>query len=191
MSATPDRSSTALLADPVTQEDWLTLAYDELHRRAHWHRLQRDEREMSTTSLVHDTVLRLVRRPGTSYNDRDHFFAVSTLAMRQVLMDHARRRLTRRRAGEVEDELPDRAGEDLDTCAADLLALDSALEQLRQVDPRAERVVGLHFFLELTFEEIAESLSISIRTVHRDWQRARCFLYRAMAPMVPGAAPEV
>jgi RNA polymerase sigma factor (TIGR02999 family) len=182
----PDETEiTSLLAamrdgDATAMDRLFPLVYREFHERAHWqlaHRRPGDT--LSTTALVHETYLKLVGSSNQSYNDRIHFFAVASRAMRQILVDYARRASAHKRgSGQVvtlESEAignPDRAEE--------LVALDEGLEQLERLDPRLVRIVELRFFGGLSVEEAADALGISPRTVKRDWQKARAFLYHAI-----------
>ena len=161
--------------------------YDVLHRLAAAH--LRDERPGHTlraTDLVNEAYLRLGGAvDGPEWNDRAHFFAITARSMRQVLIDHARKRGAARRGG---------AGRavtlDEDIVAADrsdeLLALDEALEALAKEDERKARVVELHYFGGLTQGEIAEALSIHVNTVARDLRYAQAWLQRhLLAPADP------
>ncbi len=156
------------------------LVYREFHSRAHQQLARRRPGEtLSTTALVHETYLKLAGSAKQSYEDRLHFFAVGSRAMRQILVDYARRNAAAKRGGghavTLEDEAvanPDRAEE--------LLALDEGLEQLQQLDPRLVQTVELRFFGGLSVEETADALGVSPRTVKRDWQRARAFLFQAV-----------
>ena len=176
---------TSLLAamragDATAMDRLFPLVYREFHERAHWqlaHRRPGDT--LSTTALVHETYLKLAGSGNQSYNDRIHFFAVASRAMRQILVDYARRASAHKRgSGQVvtlESEAignPDRADE--------LVALDEGLEKLERLDPRLVRIVELRFFGGLSVEEAADTLGISPRTVKRDWQKARAFLYHAI-----------
>lgn len=137
---------------------------------------------LSTTALVNDAYLRLFDGAPKNFKDRSHFFGCAALAMRQLLIDHARRRSADKRAPEVPMPTlpPEVAAEDtLDP--DELLELDQALERLRAVDERLCRLVELRFFAGLNVEQIAELLEVSPRTVVRDWRKARAFLNVAAA----------
>jgi RNA polymerase sigma factor (TIGR02999 family) len=157
------------------------LVYREFHGRAHQQLAQRRPGDtLSTTALVHETYLKLSGSSKQTYQDRLHFFAVASRAMRQILVDYARRNAAEKRgsgrAVTLEPEAignPDRGD--------DLLALDEALEQLQQLDPRLVQTVELRFFGGLSVEETADALGVSPRTVKRDWQRARAFLFQAVS----------
>jgi RNA polymerase sigma factor (TIGR02999 family) len=136
---------------------------------------------LSTTGLVHETYLRLAEQSGAAWSDRAHFLAVASLAMRYVLVDRARARMTRKRGGAgdqvvtFDDEV---MGADYE--AEMVLDLNDALEQLAAWDPRLARVVDCRFFGGLTEPETAEALGITVRTVQRDWVKARILLRRAL-----------
>jgi RNA polymerase sigma factor (TIGR02999 family) len=180
-----DGEITALLTalehgDSSAMERLLPLVYSELRERAHGQRMRRGSSDtLSTTALVHEAYLKLTGGAQRSYNDRAHFFAVASRAMRHILVDDARRNMARKRKGERASSV------DLDLVASperaeELVALDGALAELEQVDDRLARTVELRFFGGLSVEETADLLGISPRTVKRDWRKARAFLYRAM-----------
>ena len=165
--------------DRTAMDRLFPLVYGEVHERAHRQlaRLKPGD-TLSTTALVHETYLKLAGSWNQSYQDRLHFFAVASRAMRQILVDYARRNTTAKRGGRaitLEEESaanPDRAEE--------LLALEEGLERLQQLDPRLVQTVELRFFGGLSVEETADALGISPRTVKRDWQRARAFLFQVV-----------
>jgi RNA polymerase sigma factor (TIGR02999 family) len=161
------------------------LVYDHLRAAAHA-QLRRDARgragghTLSTTAVVHEAWLRLADPTRLDVRDRSHFLAIASRAMRQVLIQYARRfRANRRGGGAAHIDLDDaeRAGgvaveEQADT----LVALDEALERLTALNPRLARVVECRYFGGLTEEETAEALQITSRTVRRDWVKARAWL---------------
>jgi RNA polymerase sigma factor (TIGR02999 family) len=178
-----DRDITALLTalqngDRSAMERLLALVYDDLRMRAHGQLARaRPGDTLSTTALVHEAYLKLAGS-SQSYQNRAHFFAVASRAMRQILVDYVRRNLTAKRDGHAISLDPELiAGADR---GDELIALDAALEELEQVDERLARTVELRFFGGLSVEETAELLEVSPRTVKRDWRKARAFLYRAM-----------
>lgn len=156
------------------------LVYRELHDRAH-HQLARHRPgdTLSTTALVHEAYLKLTDSAHQTYQDRVHFFAVASRAMRQILVDYARRSMAAKRSGGHPVSMdPDAIGDP--GRAEELLALDEALAQLEGLDERLARIVELRFFGGLSVEETSDALSISPRTVKRDWRKARAFLYRTI-----------
>jgi RNA polymerase sigma factor (TIGR02999 family) len=166
--------------DQEARDRLFALVYDELRRRAR-RQLGRGPSTLNTTALVHETFLKLVDGREAAWADRKHFFAVASLAMRHILVDHARRRLTRKRGDGVPPQLLDESSIALDDRAGELMALDAALERLKSFDERGARIVELKFFGGLTFESAAEVLDLSPRTVRREWRKARAFLYQALA----------
>jgi RNA polymerase sigma factor (TIGR02999 family) len=162
-------------------KDLFALVYAELRSCARRQLAGRRSPTLSTTALVHETFLKLVDRRQVQWADRKHFFAVASLAMRHILVDHARRRRTRRRGDGIVPDLLDESVVALDDRAEELLALDAALDRLKSMDERLSRVVELKFFGGLTFEAAAEVLDLSPRTIKREWRKARALLYEALA----------
>lgn len=166
--------------DKSAMDRLFPLVYREVHERAHRQLARRRPGEtLSTTALVHETYLKLAGSAQQSYADRVHFFAVASRAMRQILVDYARRNATAKRGGGRAVTLDDDSAANPDR-SDELLALDEGLEQLQKLDPRLVQTVELRFFGGLSVEETAEALGVSPRTVKRDWQRARAFLYQAV-----------
>jgi RNA polymerase sigma factor (TIGR02999 family) len=137
---------------------------------------------LSTTALVHEAYMKLVDQPQAQWRDRTHFFAVAALAMRHVLVDRAKaRRRLKRGGGQHHVSLDDEhIGADDQPDA--LLELDEALTRLAAFDPRLARVVEYRFFGGLSEQEIAKAMGVTLRTVQRDWVKARALLHRALAP---------
>ncbi len=136
---------------------------------------------LDTTVLVHEAYLKLVNPEQLQLRDRGHFFAIAAKAMRQIVIDHSRRRIALKRGGEgiAAVTLNDDAA--IDTMTPDtLLRLDHALDQLDGLEPRLAQLVEMRFFAGLSIEEIAHTQSLTARTVHRDWRRAKAFLYDAV-----------
>jgi RNA polymerase sigma factor (TIGR02999 family) len=158
------------------------LVYEELRAHAHRRRLFQGGGDdlLNTTALVHEAYLKMTEPASLSYQDRAHFFAVAARAMRQILVDAARRRKALKRGGGVSVEALDEASIGTDDHATELLALDVALTQLAVFDDRLSRLVELRFFAGLSVEETAEVLELSPRTVKRDWRKARALLYDAL-----------
>jgi RNA polymerase sigma factor (TIGR02999 family) len=159
--------------------DHLTpLVYPELRRMARrMMAAQRPNHTLQTTALINEVYLRLVDVQQASWQDRTHFFALCALAMRQILVDYARRRGSAKRGGhQVTIDLDEGLARD-STHEINLLELDSALDRLATLDPRKSQVIELRFFGGLSVRETAEALKISPETVHRDWKFARAWLY--------------
>ena len=155
--------------------------YADLHRLAQRQLRSANRGAEHATSLVHEVYLRLARG-GLALNDRNHFFAVASRAMRQIVVDHARSRLTDKRGAGLDPISFDSAiGAAASGHDEELLLLDAALQRLALVDPRLAQFVELRFFGGLQFEELAEATGMSERTLKRDWTKARAFLYRELA----------
>lgn len=132
---------------------------------------------LSTTAVVHEAYLKLLSPDSINVVDRRHFFALAARAMRQILVDHARMHLAKKRGqGKPHQLLTDDAIV-VDARAEKLLDLNLALERLNGVDPRLAQIVDLRFFAGCSVDETAELMDISSRTVKRDWRKARAFLY--------------
>ncbi|HEX2220468.1 MAG TPA: ECF-type sigma factor [Gemmatimonadales bacterium] len=157
---------------PLVYEDLRRVAHRQLDREGGGHTLQ-------TTALIHEAYLKLAAGGAMSATSRAHFLAIAARAMRQVLVDYARRRkATKRGGGVISVTLGDQASP-ADTSADDLLALDDALQQL---DPRQRQVIECRFFGGMEEKDIAEVLGVSERTVRRDWVKARAWLFKALYP---------
>lgn len=142
------------------------------------------DRTLCTTELVHETYVKMARQEPVDWENRAHFFAVAARAMRQVLVDHARRRRAGKRGGgRAPLTLTDGKGR-FEMEIDELLALDEALERLAERNERLRKVVELRFFSGMPEKEIAEVLGVSTRTVERDWVKSRLFLHQALHPDV-------
>jgi RNA polymerase sigma factor (TIGR02999 family) len=158
----------------------IPLVHHELHHRAHNCMLrERPGHVLQTTALVNETYVALIDAKKPNYQDRAHFFAISAKLMRQILVHYARSRDSQKRGGRFRQVSLDEASICAPRPDADLVELDDALTALAQIDPRKARVVE-RFFGRLTLEEVAEVLKVSADTVWRDWDLARCWLFRAM-----------
>jgi RNA polymerase sigma factor (TIGR02999 family) len=155
----------------------LPMVYDDLRRIAR-RQLGRSipNQTLDTTSLVHESFLKMVDQKRIDWQDRAHFLAIAARAMRQVIITYARRRgAAKRGAGSIHETLDEGRIAVADQ-AEQLLALDQALTKLAERDERLVRVVECRFFAGLQEEETAAALDISLRTVQRDWMRARAWL---------------
>ncbi len=166
--------------DPEAFAQAYAAAYEELRRVARRQlRALRPGDTVATTALVNEAFLKLVRHPAAPA-DRTHFFALAARAMRQILVDYARQRQTRKRGGAHHPTTLDEGALSVDTLADEMLAIDQALGRLQAVDPSLARLVECRFFGGMTEEEIAQVDGVHVRTVRRDWQKARAFLYREL-----------
>lgn len=163
-------------------ERLLPRVYDELHKQAaRYMRRERPGHTLQTTGLIHETYIKLAEQPDLDCKNRLHFFAISANLMRQVLVDHARSKGRKKRGGDFKIlPLKEEALAIDNVRNLDLLALDEALDRLREIDERQVRVVELRYFGGLTLEETAKALKMSRTTVAEDWRMARAWIHREM-----------
>jgi RNA polymerase sigma factor (TIGR02999 family) len=159
-------------------EKLVPLVYDELRRIARRY-MKREPagHTLQTTALVNEAYLRLIEQKGMKWQNRAHFFAISAQLMRRILVSMARARHANKRGGEARQVSLDEALVISEERAAELVALDEAMNELAALDPRRSQVVELRYFGGLSVEETAEVLKISPETVMRDWKRAKAWLY--------------
>ncbi len=170
--------------DPQALDQLFARLYPQLRQMAAARMRRTDERLLlDTTSLVHECYVRLCELRQLNLNDRQHFLAYAGKVMRSVVVDLARAQQAQRRGGDrdfvtldthLSDTLPN--GED------EVIHIHEALASLAEVDPRLVQVVELRYFVGLSHDEIAQTLGLSVRTIERDWERARTFLYAALQP---------
>lgn len=161
--------------DEAARDELIPLVYETLRRIARHHlRGERASHTLQTTALIHEAYLKLVEQ-SVSWQSRAHFFGIAARVMRQILVDYARARQRLKRGGDRE-RISLAAAEEAQEQAADLLALDKALETLADVDPQRSRIVELRFFGGLTIDETAQVMGISTPTVERGWRAARAWL---------------
>ncbi|MBL8985121.1 MAG: sigma-70 family RNA polymerase sigma factor [Gemmatimonadetes bacterium] len=165
--------------DDAALDELFPLVYGQLRDAADRAlRLERPGHTLQPTALVHEAYLKLIGGTGLPSRDRVHFLALAARAMRQILVDHARRRRARKRGDgrgpvTLDHEIADRG-----LAFDEVLALDDALDRLSGQNPRLRKVVELKFFGGLGEDDIAAALGVTTRTVQRDWARARAWLYR-------------
>jgi RNA polymerase sigma factor (TIGR02999 family) len=165
--------------DQLAAAELLPLVYDELRKLAAARMAsEKPGHSLDATALVHEAYLKLVGDRG--YNDRQHFFRVAAEAMRQILVDRARRRQRLRHGGGRERVGLSEVASLADTPADDLLALDEALTRFTKVDPQKAELVKLRYFAGLTEQDAADALGISRPTASRYWAFARAWLIQAM-----------
>lgn len=141
---------------------------------------ERPGHTLQATALVNEAYLKLAGQQGFDWQNRAHFFAVSAQVMRHILIDHARAHARDKRGGGAIQVSFNEALVVADDQAAHLIALDDALRMLESLDPQKGKIVELRYFGGLSIEEAAEVLKVSPRTVRREWQRAKAWLYRMM-----------
>lgn len=167
--------------DAAALKRLFSAVYGELKRIARRQLAGGDGHTLDTTGLVHEAYLKLVNPQQLQLRDRSHFFVIAAKAMRQIVIDHARRRLALKRGGGAVEAVTLNDSAALDAMTPDtLLRLDHALDQLSGLDQRLAELVEMRFFAGLSVEQIAEAQSLTTRTVHRDWRRAKAFLYDAV-----------
>ncbi len=155
--------------------------YQELHRIAHdVLRHERTDHTLGTTGLVHEAYFKLVDQNRVEWHDRAHFFGVASRAMRQILVDYARRRGAVKRGGRVQLLALEEGLVSAEERAQGLLAVDEAVTRLAAHDSGLAQVVECRFFAGLTEEETAEATGASLRTVQRRWRRAKAWLYQEL-----------
>lgn len=185
----PERDSVTLLlvrarnGDEDALSELLPLVYDVLKRLSRRELARVGPRQtLSTTDLIHEAYLKLAPGTDVEWQDRTHFFRVAARAMRQVLVDRARRRSAQERKHDRLELTLSGQRIRFQMKWHELLALDQALDRLQEASERLHSVVELRFFGGLTEEEVAGTLGVSTRTVRRDWTKARLFLHRELHP---------
>ena len=163
-------------------DELMPLVYQELRRMAKkYMNSQPSKHTLQTTALIHEAYLKLADNRGKNWQNRAHFFAVAAQAMRHILVDHARLHKAEKRGGDTQIVSLEEAAIISDERAAEIVALDEAIENLSKVEERKSRVVELRYFGGLSVEETAEVLKISPETVMRDWRFAKTWLLRELS----------
>ena len=164
-------------------DDLLPLVYDELHRQAHrFLRRERQNHTLQTTALIHEAYLKLVEQTRISWQNREHFFAISANLMRRILVNYANARQRKKRGGSAENvDLDESILIAVTKTDVDLLGLDEALTRLGKMDKQQEKIVELRYFSGLTIEETAEALGVSPATIKRDWKMTKAWLHRELS----------
>ncbi len=161
----------------------MPLVYGELRDLAQrYMRRQSPGHTLQTTALLHEAYLKLAAHPGVGWNDRAHFFAFAAHVMRTLLVDHARRNASAKRGGGSPAAFFDEVAVVSPEGSAAVLALNTALEKLAEIDPDKAKIVELRHFGGLTVDETAEILGVSPITVKRQWLRAKAWLHRELNP---------
>jgi RNA polymerase sigma factor (TIGR02999 family) len=163
--------------DAVAREALVERVYAQLKRLASSQlRRERADCSLAATDLVHEAYLRLIDQRRVDWRDRAHFFALAATVMRRVLVDHARRRLRKKRGGGAAPAEITLSAPAPDAPEIELLDIERALDRLAREEPRAARVVELRYFAGLDLEEVAAVLEVSPATVSRDWTFARAWM---------------
>ena len=162
-------------------ERLMPLVYEELRRLArNYLRRERSDHTLQPTALVNEAYLKLVDQSRVSWQDRHHFYGIAAQMMRRILVDHARAHAAEKRGGPLGKVSLEEANVPTGERAAELVELDDALQKLTEVFPRKGRVVELRFFGGFSVEETAQILSVSDKTVMREWESAKLWLCRQM-----------
>ncbi len=184
---TTDLINAASGGDRQAADDLMPLLYGEFRRlAADYLKRERPEHTLQPTALVHEAFLRLVNQRNVDWKGRSHFFAVGAQAMRRILVDHARRKKRDKHGGgrhriALDDQMTISKRSD-----EDLIAIDDALQELAELDPRQAKIVELRFFGGLTVAEVAEVLGVSKRTVESEWTIVRAWLRRELNEGIDG-----
>ena len=179
-------SITALLAtaergDRAAADAVFTALYEELHRMARRELARRGGGvTLSATTLLHDAYLNISRREGITFPDRNRYMGYASRVMRRLIIDYARTRQAQKRGGHFEITSISTDVADPMTSADELTRISEALDELATVDERLVRVVDLKFFCGFSFAEIGEMMNVTERTIQRDWEKARIFLFRRL-----------
>ena len=187
MAPSPDEVTELLMewsnGEQAALDRLMPLVYEELRRIARGHmKYQPPGHTLQTTALIHEAYLKLIGHPDKSWQNRAHFFGVAAQAMRHILVDYARKRQCEKRGGGVVMvSLNETTVISAERAAAEVVALDDALQRLAVVDPRKSRVVEMRYFGGLSVEETAEVLRVSSDTIMRDWRLAKTWLRRDLS----------
>jgi RNA polymerase sigma factor (TIGR02999 family) len=186
-STTPGEVTLLLAAlrqgDEQARDRLFPLVYAELRRAASRQLLRETPgHTLEPTALVHEAYLKLAGPAAGGARNREHFVAIAARAMRQVLVDHARKRRAAKRGAGVVPVMISSQAAGVGLPVEELVALDDALDRLNALNPRLREVVELRFFGGLGEDEVARHLGVTVRTAQRDWAKARAFLYKELYP---------
>lgn len=157
------------------------LVYDHLRAMANMHiKNEKDGHTLSQTGLVHEVYLKLIDRSNIDWKDRAHFYAIASRCMRQILIDYARKKKSKKRGGANEPVTYLDGIMRVEQQVDDLINLDDALQRLGKLNKRLAEVVEYRYFGEMSIEDTAEVMGVSTSTVTRDWAKARGWLYKEL-----------
>jgi RNA polymerase sigma-70 factor, ECF subfamily len=167
--------------DKAALDQLIPLVNAELRRLARHHMSRENPgHTLQTSALINEAYIRLIEQQNPSWQNREHFYAVAAQVMRHILIDHARSHLYTKRGGGANKVPLDETAALNDQRAAELVALDDALNTLAALDPRKSRIIELRFFAGLTIEETAGAMKVSPVTITREWRSAKAWLRREM-----------
>ena len=180
-----DQEITRLLNEVVSGSEraysrLFSIVYDKLRNLAHRQIIYEPDLSLTKTALVHELYLKMFQQKSLEIEDRYHFFAIAARCMRQILIDHARTKKREKRGGNQNETTYIDEIINVNQEAEELLNIDEALKKLANLDQRLADIVELHYFGEMSFDDIANFLKLSDRTVYRDWAKARAWLYREL-----------
>ena len=186
MNEAPNQITDQLIAwskgDAAALDKLIPAVYQELRRMADYYLRGEDSgHSLQPTALVHEAYLRLIDQTKVDWHNRAHFFGVAAQMMRRILVDHAKAKHRVKRGGTANKVSLDETIYLTSERAAELVALDVALKVLNQMDERKSRIVELRYFGGLTVEETAQVLDVSDKTVMRDWNLAKAWLYQELS----------
>lgn len=156
------------------------IVYNRLRDLAHRQIIREPHQSLTKTALVHELYLKLFRQHKLDLEGRTHFFAIAARSMRQILIDHARKKQREKRGGNKRDVTYIDEIMKAEQEADHLIHIDKALNDLEKLDQRLAKIVELRYFGEMSFYDIAKLLDLSERTVYRDWAKARGWLYKEL-----------
>ncbi|HKK25532.1 MAG TPA: sigma-70 family RNA polymerase sigma factor [Gracilimonas sp.] len=156
--------------------------YGELRQMAYGHmNRQEDDHTLSKTDLVHEAYLKMIDQTSIDFSDKSHFLAIASKCMRQILIDHARKKHAIKRGGKDKDlTYIDEIFSKQQQNARELINIDNALKKLEKLNERLSKVVEMRFFGEMSIDDTAEALGVSNSTIKRDWMKARGWLYKEL-----------
>ncbi|MDX1640459.1 MAG: ECF-type sigma factor [Balneolaceae bacterium] len=156
------------------------LVYERLKEIA-YHRIKHEnDHTYSKTDLVHEAYFQLINIENVDWKDRTHFYAIASRCMRQILIDYARKKKAEKRGGDKKPSTYIDEIMKIEKQAEDLINLDDALNDLEELNPRLAEVVECRYFGEMTIEDTAAALDVSVSTVNRDWVKAKGWLYKEL-----------
>ncbi|MCP5115553.1 MAG: sigma-70 family RNA polymerase sigma factor [bacterium] len=169
--------------DRAALDRMLPLVYAELRRVARGQlRRERDGHTLGISGLVNEAYLKLIDQARVDWKGREHFYAVAAKAMRQILVDYARKHNAQKRGAGIEHTTIDHKQLGIEAPIERFMALEEALQRMDKVDVRMRRIVEYRFFCGLTEKETADLLKVNVRTVQREWIKARAWLYNELYP---------
>jgi RNA polymerase sigma-70 factor, ECF subfamily len=167
--------------DALALEHLIPAVYQELRRIAdRYLRGEGSGHSLQPTALVHEAYLRLIDQTQVQWQNRAQFFGVAATLMRRILVDHAKAKYREKRGGEARKLPLDEAANYTHERAAELIALDDALQSLAELDERKSRIVELRYFVGLSVEETAEVMQLAPNTIIREWNKAKAWLYHEL-----------